>query len=252
MTPTELAAVIEDHRLWLAGKGGKRANLRYANLRYAILVGADLRYANLRRADLYGADLRRADLVGADLRYANLYDANLRHADLRYANLYGANLRHADLRRADLYGADLRYANLRRADLYGADLRRAILVGADLRYANLYDANLRHADLRYANLYGANLSGAILDETAGIAWARSGPCGIGPREILGWWTPAEGLVIEAGCFRGSPAEMRAQVAAGGWDWPEADRDRLAASVEKHLARVEGDVTEWLAACGGAA
>ena len=142
MTPTELAAVIEDHRLWLAGKGGKRANL------------------------------------------------------------------------------------------YGADLRGAILDGADLS--------------------GADLSGAILDETTGIVWARSGPCGIGPREILGWWTPAEGLVIAAGCFRGSPAEMRTRVAAGGWEWPAADRDRLAASVEKHLARVEGDVTEWLAACGGAA
>ena len=202
MTPTELAAVIEDHRLWLAGKGGKRAILRGADLSYADLVGADLR----------GADLRYADLVGADLR-----------------------------------GADLSYANLSGADLRGADLRNADLRYADLSYASLYDADLSGADLSYADL-----SGAILDETTGIVWARSGPCGIGPREILGWWTPAEGLVIEAGCFRGSPAEMRAQVAAGGWDWPEADRDRLAASVEKHLARVEGDVTEWLAACGGAA
>jgi hypothetical protein len=162
MTPTELAAVIEDHRLWLAGEGGKRANLRYA--------------------DLSGADLSGADLRGADLR------------------------------------------------------------GADLSYANLSHANLSHANLSYANL----------SETTGIVWARSGPCGHGPREILGWWTPNEGLVIEAGCFRGSPAEMRTRVAAGGWEWPAADRDRLAASVEKHLARVEGDITEWLAACGGAA
>ncbi len=217
MTPTELAAVIEDHRLWLAGEGGERAIL-----------------------------------VGADLRYADLYDANLRDADLRGANLSDADLRGADLRRADLSRADLYGADLRGADLYGADLSYANLSGANLRDADLRYANLNHANLRYADLDGADLSGAILDETAGIAWARSGPCGIGPREILGWWTPAEGLVIEAGCFRGSPAEMRAQVAAGGWDWPEADRDRLAASVEKHLARVEGDVTEWLAACGGAA
>ena len=167
MTPTELAAVIEDHRLWLAGEGGERAILR-----------------------------------GADLRYANLYDA------------------------------DLRYADLRRADLSGADLSGADLSGADLS--------------------DADLSGASLDETKGLVWARSGPCGIGPREILGWWSTAEGLIIEAGCFRGSPAEMRARVAAGGWEWPAADRDRLAASVEKHLARVESDITEWLAACGGAA
>ena len=172
MTPTELAAIIDDHRLWLAGEGGKRADLR----------GADLR----------GANLRGADLRGADLRYANLY-------------------------------------------------------GASLRDANLYDADLSGADLS-----GADLSYASLDETTGLVWARSGPCGIGPRDILGWWSTAEGLIIEAGCFRGSPAEMRARVAAGGWGWPAADRDRLAASVEKHLARVEGDVTEWLAACGGAA
>ena len=192
MTPTELAAVIEGHRLWLAGEGGERAILR-------------------------GADLSDADLSDADLRDA------------------------------DLYGANLRGANLRNANLYDADLRGAILRDADLSGANLYDA-----DLIGANLRGANLSYASLDETTGLVWVRSGPCGIGPRDILGWWSTAEGLIIEAGCFRGSPAEMRARVAAGGWGWPAADRDRLAASVEKHLARVESDITEWLAARGGAA
>ena len=207
MTPTELAAIIEDHRLWLAGKGGKRAILRHADL-----SGADLR----------GAILRRADLSGADLR--------------------GAILRHADLSGAILRGAILR----------GAILSGAILRGANLSEANLSYTDLSHANLSYADMSYAFLCGASLDETKGLVWARSGPCGIGPREILGRWTPAEGLVIAAGCFRGSPAEMRTRVAAGGWGWPDADRDRLAASVEKHLARVEGDVTEWLAACGGAA
>jgi len=222
MTPTELAAVIEDHRLWLAGTGGKRAILRYANLSYA-------------------------DLSGADLRYAILSYADLRHANLSYANLSYANLSYADLSDADLRDAILRYADLSYAILSDADLRYAILSYADLRHADLSDADLSDAILRDANLSYADLSG-----TTGIVWARSGPCGHGPREILGWWTPAEGLVVEAGCFRGSPAEMRAQVAAGGWDWPAADHERLAASVEKHLRRVEGDITEWLAACGGAA
>ena len=207
MTPTELAAVIMDHRMWLAGRGGKRADLRFASLSYA----------NLR-----GANLRGADLSYANLSHANLYDANLRGAGLSYASLYDANLSHANLSGANLYGADL----------YGADLRGANMRGADLR--------------------GASLRGASLDETTGLVWARSGPCGIGPRDILGWWSTAEGLVIEAGCFRGSPAALRARVAAGGWRWPAADRERLAASVEKHLRRVEGDITEWLEACGGAA
>ena len=217
MTPTELAAVIEDHRLWLAGTGGKRAILRYADL-----ANADLENANLRHAKLWRCNLRDANLRGAYLR-----DAYLGRCNLRDANLRGAYLRDADLRGADLGGANLRYSYLGRCNL-----RDAYLDGAYLR-----DASLRGADL---------------DEARGLVWARSGPCGIGPRQILGWWTAEEGLVVEAGCFRGTPTELRQRVADGGWDWPAADRDRLAASVEKHLARVESDITEWLAACGGAA
>ena len=118
---------------------------------------------------------------------------------------------------------------------------------ADLANADLEGADLRGATLRYATLEGANL-----DEARGLVWARSGPCGIGPRQILGWWNAEEGLVVEAGCFRGTPTSMRQQVADGGWDWPPADHDRLAASVERHLCRVEEDVHEWLAACDGAA
>ena len=106
-TPDQLPEILVQHRCWLAGEGGSRANLS--------------------RAVLIRADLRGADLRGADLR-----DANLRGADLRDANLRGA-----DLRRADLGGADLRDANLRGADLSDADLS-----GADLRWANLGDANL--------------------------------------------------------------------------------------------------------------
>ena len=54
--------------------------------------------ANLRGAVLYGANLRNADLYGADLYGACLRGADLRNADLRGANLYGADLRNADLR----------------------------------------------------------------------------------------------------------------------------------------------------------
>ena len=46
MTP-ELNQVLEQHRLWLNGKGGKCANLMGANLRRANLMGASLRDANL-------------------------------------------------------------------------------------------------------------------------------------------------------------------------------------------------------------
>jgi len=85
MTKEELGKVLEEHKNWLAGVGGKCAKLYMANLRGANLYMADLRGADLRNANLYMADLR-----GADLRNANLYMADLRGADLRDANLRGA------------------------------------------------------------------------------------------------------------------------------------------------------------------
>ena len=107
MNKDRLNKILEEHKLWLNGEGGAKANLDYTNLS--------------------GASLRDADLRGADLNYANLRDANLRNANLSYAVLSGANLRYADL-------CD---TNLRYADLCGADLRNADLSGADLRGADL-------------------------------------------------------------------------------------------------------------------
>ena len=104
MTQEEFNAILENHKKWLEGNGGERANLK----------GADLRDAHL-----YGADLRGAHLCGADLRDADLYDADLRGANLCGAHLCGADLRDADLRDADLYGANLCGANLCDANLRG-------------------------------------------------------------------------------------------------------------------------------------
>ena len=165
MEQKELNLILENHKKWLKGNDGERANLsgadlndadlRDADLRYANLSDTDLRYANLSNANLRHADLRCADLSGADLNDADLRDADLRYAnlsdtDLRYANLSNANLRHADLRCADLSGADLEFADLRGADLEFADLRGAILRRADLK-----GVRLNITDLRYAQLRGA-------------------------------------------------------------------------------------------------
>ena len=63
MSPEQLKEILDNHKMWLAGKeGGKRADLRDATLRDADLRSANLRYADLRCADLSGADLRGADL----------------------------------------------------------------------------------------------------------------------------------------------------------------------------------------------
>jgi len=103
MDTKKLQEILELHGKWLENiDGGKRADLRGADLRRADLSGADLRganlsSANLRGADLYGADLRRADLYGADLRGANLSSANLRGADLTiFPDLYLLKLQPPD------------------------------------------------------------------------------------------------------------------------------------------------------------
>ena len=87
MDKEKIKQVLHQHRLWLAGEGGARADLRDADLRGAHLRDADLRYADLRDADLSGANLS-----GANLSEANLRDADLSDADLSGANLCGANL----------------------------------------------------------------------------------------------------------------------------------------------------------------
>ena len=60
MTHDELQSVLAEHAKWLAGSGGTRADLSYANL-----SGANLSCSDLRDADLRGANLRGADLSGA-------------------------------------------------------------------------------------------------------------------------------------------------------------------------------------------
>ena len=102
MEQSELNQILEQHKFWIDGMGGKRANLEGANLKDANLYSADLRDANLRDANLEGAHLRdaffyRANLTGVDLTGADLRGANLTGADLYRANLTDANLMDANL-----------------------------------------------------------------------------------------------------------------------------------------------------------
>lgn len=41
MNKDELKSILEQHRLWIEGNGGKRADLQYANLQCADLQCAD-------------------------------------------------------------------------------------------------------------------------------------------------------------------------------------------------------------------
>ena len=77
METTELKQILDDHLKWLRDEGGKRTNLRGADL-----WGADLRGANLQGADLRGANLRGANLRGANLRGAKLSHFQIPDGDL--------------------------------------------------------------------------------------------------------------------------------------------------------------------------
>ena len=122
MNKTDLEKILTEHTLWLHNEGGKRADLRGADL-----GEADLKGTNLREADFRGANLGEADLRGANLREADLRETTLGWANLRKANLGWANLSEADLRGADLRGANLGWANLRGTNLGGARLSEANL-----------------------------------------------------------------------------------------------------------------------------
>lgn len=71
-----LALVLDEHRRWITGEGGRRLDLRAANLH-----GADLRLARLSLADLCDVDLYGANLCGADLSEAKLDEAKLAEAN---------------------------------------------------------------------------------------------------------------------------------------------------------------------------
>ena len=117
METYKLKEILDQHRLWVDGKGGKRADFTGADF-----TGADLNGANLNDAYLIDADLSRADLRGANLKGANLWRADLNGASLRYANLTGSNLEGASLTKANLTGANLTGAYLQYANLSNAIL----------------------------------------------------------------------------------------------------------------------------------
>ncbi|MBA2749544.1 MAG: pentapeptide repeat-containing protein [Tatlockia sp.] len=149
----------------------QRVNLLHAKLNQANLANSNLTSANLSSAQLVGADLQQAVLTSASLTGANLAGANLAKANLSSArlgrvsalktNLQLANLSATDWQGADLSGADLSRANLSNANLSYARMQNANLYKAQLQNVSLRNADLSQVDLREADLTGADLAGAI-------------------------------------------------------------------------------------------
>ena len=126
MTQEELDKIVDQHQHWICEDCEGWEEMR-ADLRGAVLSGADLEFVVLR-----GANLSKADLSEANLRGAVLSGANLSGADLEFAVLRGANLSKADLSEANLSEANLEFAVLSEANLEFAVLR-----GANLAFAVL-------------------------------------------------------------------------------------------------------------------
>lgn len=192
MDKDKLNEILEKHKLWLAGeKGGEKADLRGANLRYANLYGANLIYANLRDVDLTSANLRYANLQYADLTYADLFNA-----DLRYANLYKVSLTNANLEYANLRYANLKQTFLGFADLCDIELEGANLCGTDLRGVDLSDE-----DLRYIN----SLNGIKGYRVISVQMDTSRK-----NNLIHYWVELD--IVTTGCFQGSLQELKDSVA----------------------------------------
>ena len=168
--------IAETHERFARGRGGARADLRFAELegidgRRRLLNDAIFVGANLKNALLAGAHFERAALQGANLRGCDLRAANLRRADLRGASMAGASLNGAVLDEADLRAIRIIRAGTNHsgfgpshagaADGLAADMSHCAMRGARLCAANLKGVNFTGAVLEGANLTGANVAGAV-------------------------------------------------------------------------------------------
>lgn len=107
---------------WRKESGAVQPRLDGADLRGAMLMGADFRYCSLQNADLREARLNLSSLYGADLSGANFTAAQLDRADLRACETDGfTDFSEASLQGADLFGLDLRGVLLRGARMEGAN-----------------------------------------------------------------------------------------------------------------------------------
>jgi hypothetical protein len=112
MTQEELNVIIAEHKLWLDGVGGKRANLQNMDISNLNMSWADMSRANMSRANMSRANMSRAALFGADfsctdISRANLYAADLINANLSDASVVGANCAEANMQSVNFVGADL-------------------------------------------------------------------------------------------------------------------------------------------------
>lgn len=122
------------------------------------LEDADLRYADLEKASLLGLDLTRvrmsfATLTGAELEWADLSDTTLEHVDFANARMEGALFSKATINHSDFTGARMRHA-----DMSDAIIDSVLFRGAVLDSIRFRDARLNHANFTSLNVANGKLT----------------------------------------------------------------------------------------------
>ena len=149
-----LEEILENHLHWLKrdvdGWKEMRANLEGADISNTDLRFVNLKYAILNNVNFYKSDLRWANFRTTSLQYANLSYADFREATLNDTYISNSNLAHSDFSDTSLVGAYLAHSNLTRADF-----QRANLAWADLRSCVFDNTDLRDCNFMYANLRGS-------------------------------------------------------------------------------------------------
>jgi uncharacterized protein YjbI with pentapeptide repeats len=231
-------AVAEAHERFARGRGGARAEFRFADLagldarrrllNDAIFIGADLRGSLLAGVHFERAALQGANLSGCDLRAANLRRADLRGANLVGASLNGAVLDEADLRAIRIIRAGPNHsgfgpAHEGAADGSAADMSNCAMRGVRLCGANLKGVNFSGAVLEGANFTGANVAGAVfhgavingaIGATQTLTAEQLGSCihdphaaAVARRPMLAARLEACGQWIESNGAHGAPAVL---------------------------------------------
>lgn len=181
LSPQELASVLRDHATYTAHlEGGKKATLRFADLKGVNLSSRNLSCADLAGINLQGANLRYAEFVSADIQCADIRRVDGRCCNFSYADMRGTLLSGSNLNRATLEYTDLRPGHLlkmgpngiqeilnRRASAEHTDFSGCSIFGASFEGANLKDACFREAVIhatrfKNAHLAGADFEGAVL------------------------------------------------------------------------------------------
>jgi len=105
---SEVKVIVAEHKKWLAGVGGSRADFSGRDLQ-----GMSFYEKNLREANFCGADCCGVDFSSANLSGATLGSSNCTHADFSGSDLTGTDFHQATITGADFNGAvDGRMARL--------------------------------------------------------------------------------------------------------------------------------------------